>query len=853
MATQYRCQNDRRRALILQRGNRGDRPLNGIDYLEVSRDQQTLIVYFLHDLAATALDTLTPDNLTITGGTRLQNLQVDAVTRVANELRVQLDQPGDYSPYRLQLVRSASNPEPPAGVDSQLAAVEFRFWLEDISEFDCETPEMPFDGREPPPVIDYLAKDYASFRQLMLDRLSVIMPEWRERNPADIGVMVVELLAYAADHLSYYQDAVATEAYLGTCRRRVSMRRHSRLLDYLMHDGCNARTWVVLRCDPTLNDWPEAGITLLGPAPQQGRPGVQLLTQTDFRPGSLEFNSEEYLRALNAGAQVFETLHDITLFPVLDVLHFYTWEDEQCRLPRGATQATLVDDTRGDESDPDSEGLSQCLEAGRILIFQEERGAMTGDSRDADLAHRHAVRLTRVRPLQDPLNGKHLVEIEWDIADALPFDLPISGVDAAGIPFESPLSVAYGNVVLADAGRTRAPEVLNDHPDWHRRRPRLATHPLTRQGYVETNRGNWQPFDVEAPARAAMQWQLRDAKPAIRLWERDVPTDDQPGGAQWQPQPDLLISDRFARDFVVESEADGRAWVRFGQGQLGKVPSLETPLIAVYRTGNGTAGNVGAGTLVNIVLQAHNLRPSAQRETHLQQLKTVLTPTNPLPAQRGVDPEPIDKVRLDAPQEFREVLKRAVTEQDYERLTERYPGVERAVAQRRWTGSRHSIFIAVDLAGGRALDQSFKDRLLTYLDEFRLIGHDLAIASPRFVPLNIGLTIRVNADYFRNAVKTALVDAFSNRVLSTGQRGFFHPDRFTFGQSVYLSQVVARAMQVDGVQAATVTQFERLGDSGAEGLTTGVLRFEPLEIAQLDNLPSLPENGRLELRLEGGL
>ena len=70
------------------------------------------------------------------------------------------------------------------------------------------------------------------------------MPAWQERSPADIGIALVELLAYAGDQLSYYQDAVATEAYLGTARRRVSVRRHARLLDYPMHDGCNARAWV---------------------------------------------------------------------------------------------------------------------------------------------------------------------------------------------------------------------------------------------------------------------------------------------------------------------------------------------------------------------------------------------------------------------------------------------------------------------------------------------------------------------------------------------------------------------------------------------------------------------------------
>src|SRR5258706_9448630 len=78
----------------------------------------------------------------------------------------------------------------------------------------------------------------------MLDRLATIAPDWRERNPADLGIALVELLAYVGDYLSYQQDAVATEAYLGTARRRVSVRRHARMVDYAMHDGSNARAWV---------------------------------------------------------------------------------------------------------------------------------------------------------------------------------------------------------------------------------------------------------------------------------------------------------------------------------------------------------------------------------------------------------------------------------------------------------------------------------------------------------------------------------------------------------------------------------------------------------------------------------
>ena len=96
----------------------------------------------------------------------------------------------------------------------------------------------------PAPLIDYLAKDYSSFRRLMLDRLSTVMPNWAERNPADLGVALVEGDPERRQPNEHYEDLVGTEAYLGTARQRISVRRHARLLDYAMHDGCNARAWI---------------------------------------------------------------------------------------------------------------------------------------------------------------------------------------------------------------------------------------------------------------------------------------------------------------------------------------------------------------------------------------------------------------------------------------------------------------------------------------------------------------------------------------------------------------------------------------------------------------------------------
>ena len=163
--------------------------------------------------------------------------------------------------------------DPYPSFDPRYAQIDFTFKAGCPSDLDCKTEVVCPPEKREEPEINYLAKDYASFRQLILDRLALIMPDWKERHVPDIGITLVEVLAYVGDYLSYYQDAVATEAYLDTARQRISVRRHARLVDYQMHEGCNARSWV---CVDTQSDLRDLGasdfyfITTLGDASGKG-------------------------------------------------------------------------------------------------------------------------------------------------------------------------------------------------------------------------------------------------------------------------------------------------------------------------------------------------------------------------------------------------------------------------------------------------------------------------------------------------------------------------------------------------------------------------------------------------------
>ena len=225
-----RCLDPRRREELRRHVRRGDegpcadgRWPAALDDLTVGEDGRTLTVRFVGKAPAR----LAERHVRIEGGRRIRNLRVVDLEvhrhpdRRSDTMTLRLDRQGDFSTYTLRMVRRDRDDgpvRPHPAFDPRLDRLEFQFRLDCPNPLDCRTPEVCPPPPLQPQAISYLAKDYASFRQLLLDRLAVVMPDWTERHAPDLGIMLVELLAYLGDELSYFQDAVAAEAYLDTAR-----------------------------------------------------------------------------------------------------------------------------------------------------------------------------------------------------------------------------------------------------------------------------------------------------------------------------------------------------------------------------------------------------------------------------------------------------------------------------------------------------------------------------------------------------------------------------------------------------------------------------------------------------------
>lgn len=855
MDLQQHCNTaDRRRRVRDTRQLVDGLELNGIDYLEVLDDdapsealrQRLIELVFLKPdgvLAADGTPLLSERHIVIEGGERIRDVHVTSVSAGADDrsLTLTLNKAGDFSTYRLRLADGLGGAAV-GNMDPILSCLDFSFKADCPTPFDCVQPAAASLPRTPGPVLDYLAKDYGSFRQVMLDRLSVTLPEWTERSPADLGVTLVEALAYAADMASYYQDAVATEAYLPLARHRRSVRRHSRLLGYRPSEGVNARTWVAINVDrdvPGDADRPAlpAGTVLLS-KPQEHSVAVGLspgLPRDEKLP-------EKYRALRQAGSEVFETMEPLaTLKAARGRMNLYTWGDRDCCLPEGTTKAHVI-------GTAENLGLAK----GDVVIL-EETG--TGDH-PADAALRQAVRLSQVpREMEDPITGTAVLEINWDEQDALSYPLALNRADGRA-------AIARGNVVLADHGRsmdyiyasTAPPDevAVSLHADLvGEGRTGLRIQPAGGDMALQATLSDGpvvmaEPFDAAAarldpdtgrpqPAALTLVQSPADALPQVRLAD---------GAEHWRPVHDLLGSDAFAQDFVLEHNGEDVATLRFGDGRFGRQPGRDANFRARVRIGGGPEGNVGANAIGYVITDDP---------------EPIVEVTNPLPASGHAPAERSTSVKINAPRAFYR-QRRAVTLNDYETHARAHSKIARAAAERRWTGSWHTVFLAIDAAGEREFNRTLEADLRGHIEPVRLAGHDVELEAPDYVPIDLALVVCVAPDHYSGDVEQALLGAFSSGARPGGSRGFFHPDNFTFGTPVRLSRIIAEAMTVAGVNwvglalpgVAEKGHLRRLWDRSINYGAEGVLPIGRREVARLDNDPNTPELGRLRFIMEGG-
>ncbi len=288
-----------------------------------------------------------------------------------------------------------------------------------------------------------------------------------------------------------------------------------------------------------------------------------------------------------------------------------------------------------------------------------------------------------------------------------------------------------------------------------------------------------------------------------------------------------MESDLDDQDFAVEVDDYGYARLRFGNG-LGKQPSADMHFYATYRVGGGQGGNVGADSIVRVVFR--------------RGLHTVIRSIrNPLPALGGRDAESLNHIKLHAPHSLK-TLDRAIIADDYVQILRReFPYAIQGV---HCSISSDIVTIAIDPKSGNSFD-SLKPYLQDVVEKYRRVGHIVLLKPPSYVGISIRMQVKIEPGQSASRVRLELLERFGSGMLANGELAFFNPDRFTFGDNIHKSQIIAEAMKVEGVVNAVLFQFDKWNATG----TVDTLTFWDEEIPILLNNPSEPKSGTFELEV----
>jgi hypothetical protein len=834
--------------------------VTGIDFVQVvaPEDQTVLRVFFLinpdqlDDPIVKTVDLpvdVPTDRVTIrsvSGGERLAEAPVVRTTykqvplngETRTVLEIKTAAPGDFSIYRLTIVD-----EPKRRIDRFFNRVEFSFKQGCPSVLDCRRTdgECPPEKRVDFPV-DYLARDFVSIRNALLDFASQRYPRWTEKIEADAGVMLAEIMAALGDELSYIQDRYAREAYLETATQRRSLRHHTQLVDYHIHEGLAAATFLDLTVKRPEDGGPAGGTFLNAGgriwAPGQGEPPIPF----ELGRGLVDTTADE-------GAP-----RQFWVNAAWNEIPVHLPDESQPCLPVGSTELFLRGAFPTIQQIPAGEDLTKFW-IGKWLLLK------TDPQNPSVPARRHPIRVLEVEQTTDPLSGDAgnnpipITRIKWEAEQALPCEMCLRDM------------VAHGNLVFATAGETITELFsIRNNENIPPQEAHRVGRTIERQGALNDVKGRRSViflYSLKQAETVGQGWlgDLRNARPEIELQEVDA-TDLEPFERPqiWEWQRTLLDSRGFQDHFThdhgtwrriigfrrigevithVDYASESGFTIRFGDGEFGRIPDDGAVFQVRYRTGPGAKANLPADTIVNLT------NPLNDAETDLAGVLSAVT--NPLPVDSGVDPEEAEAIKQIAPEAFRAVTFRAVRPEDYAEIAERLPFVQRAGASFRWTGSWLSAFATADPLGSFHLSPEQRTELANLMDGVRQAGREVFVRNPHFVNIDLEIAICVEAFAYAGQVKALVIEALLGRKGARPTKGFFHPDTLTFGTPLRRAALEAVIQDVPGIRGVEQMRIRARGRTAWRVFDELTVAVRHDQIIRLQNDPRLPERGSLRI------
>lgn len=264
---------------------------------------------------------------------------------------------------------------------------------------------------------------------------------------------------------------------------------------------------------------------------------------------------------------------------------------------------------------------------------------------------------------------------------------------------------------------------------------------------------------------------------------------DDGGWTEWTKVVDFINSDSDDKHYRVETDSNGYSYIVFGDGISGAIPATGSNNIrATYRVGGGTAGNVGAARIIELI-------------SNIDYIDSV---TNAAAASGGTAEESLAHARKFGPAFFR-VQERAVTISDFEYLAETFYSPEYGgIAKAKATPVALSVQLSIIPKAGGTPSQGLRNALIDYFEDIKPVCTPLEILNPSYVPIDITTAVYIYDDYNRDTVINAVISAVNKHLspVCQDENGLYVHE---FGADVRLSDLYRLIDEIEGVDYCEIT------------------------------------------------
>ena len=657
---------------------------------------------------------------------------------------------------------------------------------------------------------------------------------WRAREKDDLGVMLLEMWAYICDSLAFYDKVIADESYLGTSKRRPSLRKLIALLGYLPAPATASFVKLVATSEGRLPVTVPAGTAFRSGSPAQVfeatdttiiHPLNSKWTISAIRPDTILIDNPSWLLVEpRSEIKPFSKLllldyKDETQNQVLLVtdVETYTGADERkytklkfkspAKLAKGTPLSRLwlllpdhksilidlaavmeVRDTPGLEhllTRAASEGLGEydwnhfrqkVMAKGDMEVLMAERKKQQVDA--IELAMRYGI----------PTAGTIVNEFRQTLssADKLIFEKRSESPPIEHLPEKFAMidknkrGVIVGGRIKYDQSRLK----LNIGENWN---PDLLIPVDVYGNLLEATRGETVRNEILGSGNAnvtSQQFKLTK-KPLTYLLapsamnSRGVQNTLRVyvNGIRWKEVATFYGVRPEEEVYIVRQDDQGDSYVIFGDGFRGKLlPTGNSNITAYYRHGAGKAS------------------PPASSITQIQSTVPGLAGVkNPLAAAGGSDAESADNLRSNAPRSAL-ILGRAVSILDMEAVSLATPGVRTVQAEWHWHGIQQCPVVYIWYIGEAGIEILLTRRLRALTDP----STPIAVEQAAGVPVSIAIEVEVDERY---VAETVLKNV--RLVLSLPGTGLLSPEKLGVGKPLFRSTIFKAIVEVEGVVSVT--------------------------------------------------